>query len=117
MAARFFQCKIHPNNFCYICGQFVFKTQKRSINEKIRELYSQYFKPAVLGDQDKPWAPHIICKTCDQGLKRWKPSNGKWQMSFAVPMYWMEVRNHEDCYFCKTNVKGFNQKIKKRSSI
>lgn len=33
-------------------------------------------------------------------------------MPFACPMYWMEIVNHENCYFCKTNVSGFNKKNK-----
>ena len=29
-----------------------------------------HFAPAV-GDQDKNWAPHQICRTCVENLRQW----------------------------------------------
>ena len=40
-----------------------------------------------LGDQDKSWAPHKVCKQCTETLRRW--SQGKaTSMRFWVPMVW-----------------------------
>jgi hypothetical protein len=31
-------------------------------------------------------------------------------LSFGIPMIWREQQNHyDDCYFCMTNVRGFNK--------
>ena len=31
-------------------------------------------------------------------------------MPFKTPMIWREPSSHNDCYFCLTNVTGFNSK-------
>ena len=64
------ECKISPNNFCYICGQYTVKNQKRDISSKIKELYQSYFEEEI-GDQDKEFAPHIVCITCVANLTKW----------------------------------------------
>ena len=64
--------------------------------------------------QDKSWAPQICCKPCYNGLTAW--FNGKKAaFNFAVPMVWREPRNHaDDCYFCLTNITGFNASSRKK---
>ena len=59
-------------------------------------------------------APHICCKPCYNRLTAW--FNGKKAaFNFAVPMVWREPRNHaDDCYFCLTNITGFNASSKKK---
>ena len=61
-----------------------------------------------LGDQDKSWAPHIVCKTCLEHLRQWTLGTRK-SMRFGIPMIWREPRNHvDDCYVCAINVAGVN---------
>lgn len=105
------QCRNHPDVFCYVCGQFIVKAQKRAITQEIKKIYKLYFDCA-LGDQDKLWAPHVICSACSNGLRDWYNKRKK-SMPFAIPMIWREPKDHlSDCYFCKVDVKGFSTKNK-----
>ncbi|KAI6659906.1 hypothetical protein LOD99_14246 [Oopsacas minuta] len=107
------QCTNHPDNFCYICGKFTLKPQRRNITNRVKIGYKYYFGCKV-GDQDKNWAPHICCTVCYASLIQWL--NGKKKsMPFAVPMIWREPKNHtSDCYFCTTNIAGFSPKNKSK---
>ena len=105
------KCKSHPDTFCYVCGRFTTVDQRKRITSEIKKLYNAYFD-CKLGDQDKPWAPHIVCESCSVSLRRWFSGLLR-SMPFAVPMVWRESTNHAtDCYFCLTNVKGMNKKNK-----
>lgn len=64
-----------------------------------------------LGDQEKKWAPHIVCHTCVEHLWKWTQGKIK-SLPFAIPMVWREPASHEDCYFCLTKIKGYNSKNK-----
>ncbi|QQP31696.1 Uncharacterized protein FKW44_025380 [Caligus rogercresseyi] len=44
-----------------------------------------YFK-VKLGDQDKSWAPHTVCKTCVEYLRRWTKGT-KTSLKFGIPRY------------------------------
>ena len=105
----YFQILNKANSFCYGCGDFTTVAQRRTI----RTAYFHYFD-CKIGDQDKSWAPHICCKPCYNGLTAW--FNGKKAaFNFAVPMVWREPRNHaDDCYFCLTNITGFNASSRKK---
>ena len=104
-------CKYHPDSFCYICGEYVIERQKRNVTDFVKNAYKAYFG-MVLGDQDKTWAPHIVCKTCVESLRGW--TNGKLKLKFAVPMVWREPKNHyNDCYFCLNDMTGYNKNKKK----
>jgi hypothetical protein len=61
----------HPDVFCYICGEYTQKASRKPISEFVKRAYVGYFG-VKLGDQDKPWAPHIVCKTCTEHLRQWK---------------------------------------------
>ena len=109
-------CVNSPDNFCYICGEFTVSSRKRALTTKTRKAYHQYFGCKV-GDQDKPWAPHICCNSCVTNLNEWLKKKRK-RMPFAVPMIWREPKDHiNDCYFCLTPPlkKGYNKK--KKNSI
>nr|CAH7748141.1 unnamed protein product [Callosobruchus chinensis] len=108
-------CVISPNSFCYICGEFTIKSQQRNISDFVRKVYFAYFK-LKLGDQDKPWAPHKVCRRCEEDLRLWFKGK-KNAFRFGIPMIWREQKNHTtDCYFCSVDVKGFNSKNKRNIS-
>jgi len=67
----------------------------------IKKAYHQYFG-CKLGDQDKKWTPHIVCKSCAIRLGSWRNRKGM-SMPFAIPMVWREPSNYSsDYYFCLT---------------
>lgn len=104
-------CLNHPDTFCYVCGSFTTKSQRRKITADLKKIYKLYFS-CPLGDQDKPWAPHIICTSCSNGLRDWL-NKRKAAMAFAIPMIWREPRDHHsDCYFCCVKTSGFSSKSK-----
>ena len=106
------KCLNNPNVFCYICGSYVIGKQRQDINSFVRNVYYAYFG-IRLGDEDKSWAPHKVCRTCVEGLRLWK-NGAKKSMPFAIPMVWREPQNHvNDCYFCMVKIQGHNAKSKK----
>ncbi|GBP30587.1 hypothetical protein EVAR_76129_1 [Eumeta japonica] len=56
--------------FCYICGEYTVKSQQRNISDFVKKVYFAYFH-LILGDQDKPWAPHKVCRRCEEDLRLW----------------------------------------------
>lgn len=71
--------------------------------------YRAYFE-IPLGDQEKKWAPHIVCHNCEEMLRDWTKGKRK-GLPFGVPMVWREPRDHiSDCYFCIVNTKGVGKK-------
>ncbi|XP_076056096.1 uncharacterized protein LOC143034074 [Oratosquilla oratoria] len=105
-------CKNHPDSFCYICGKYTPSKQKHTITSSVKHLYRAYFGIRI-GDQDKPWAPHITCVNCFSGLCHWSKGNRK-SMPFGIPMVWREPTIHlEDCYFCMVKPLGRNAKSSK----
>ena len=104
-------CKNHPDTFFYVCGSFTRKSEKRSIATDIEKIDGVCFG-CPLGDQDKAWAPHIICTACSNGLRDML-NRRKTSMPFTIPVICREPRDHHaDCYFCSVNVAGFSVKNK-----
>lgn len=63
-----------------------------------------------LGDQGKSFAPQIVCKKCSSNMSMFAAGKLK-KLPFNIPMSWREQSNHhDDCYFCMTNIAGFNRK-------
>ncbi|XP_076348414.1 uncharacterized protein LOC143246083 [Tachypleus tridentatus] len=93
-------CKHSPDTFWYKCGQFIkTRTTKYSVttSAKMCEAYKAYFGMPV-GDQDKPWTSHIICK--QKPLEGWYRGE-KRAMKFTIPRMWRESIDHSsNCYFC-----------------
>ncbi|GFW96248.1 uncharacterized protein TNCV_572191 [Trichonephila clavipes] len=63
-------CVNFPNCFCYICGSYTVKKQQRNISNFVQKVYFAYFG-IKLGDQDKSWAPHVVCSVCVEELRHW----------------------------------------------
>ncbi|ESN97698.1 hypothetical protein HELRODRAFT_177753 [Helobdella robusta] len=104
-------CLNEPDNFCYICGQFTPRDQRKNLSNRIKIAYYHYFGVKV-ADQERTWAPHICCSVCYVGLTQWLNGKRK-QIPFAIPMIWREPRDHHsDCYFCMTNIQGHSKKTK-----
>ena len=73
------KCKNSLNCFCYICGFYIsgkHTTYKIVKGTKYCTAYRLYFGMDI-GDQDKPWAPHIICGSCRSNLEGWLRGFGK----------------------------------------
>jgi len=82
---------------------------RKTISDFVKRAYRAYFK-VMLGDQDKPWAPHIVCKPCAEHLRQWTNKSRK-SLRFAIPTVWREPQDHcNDCYFCAAKTKGINRK-------
>ena len=78
--------------FCYICGVYALPRQRRHISMFVKRAYKAYFK-VPLGDQEKRWAPHIVCHNCEEMLRDWTKGKRK-GLPFGVPMVWREPKDH-----------------------
>ena len=102
-------CKNKPDGFCYIYGCYTLTLQRRNISLFFKRAYKAYFD-VCLGDQDKQWAPHVVCHNCEEMLRDWVEGKRK-GLTFRVPMIWREPQNHvADCYFCIVNTTGVGRK-------
>ena len=64
-------CKRSPDEFCYICGEFIKLRSKKFAIKKYSTTcyaYKAYFGMPI-GDQDKNWAPHVTCLHCTRTLE------------------------------------------------
>jgi len=97
------KCVNHPKTFCYVRDSFTANTQRRTVTPDLHKVY-QLYRDCSLGDQDKDWAPHVICTVCSTELRN-SMNKRKTAMPFAVPMNWREPKNRvDDCCFCCDNV-------------
>lgn len=105
------KCLNSPDSFCYICGSFTIPSQRANISTFVKQAYFAYFK-IKLGDQDRSWAPHKVCKQCVESLRMWTKGTRD-KLAFGIPMIWREPRSHcTDCYFCLVKTSGYNKKNK-----
>ncbi|KAG0715800.1 hypothetical protein GWK47_011114 [Chionoecetes opilio] len=114
MASARRSCRNNPDVFCYICGQYTLSGDRKNITGFVKRAYGAYFK-VKLGDQDKSWAPHTVCKTCVEYLRRWT-KGAKTSLKFGIPMVWREPFDHaSDCYFCAINTNGIKTRKNRHS--
>ncbi|XP_060526070.1 immunoglobulin superfamily DCC subclass member 4-like isoform X2 [Cylas formicarius] len=93
--------------FCYICGEYILKTQRHFMIDLVKTAYKLYFGFSI-DERDKGWLPKVY--SCSRTLRGWLEESHK-SMPFSMPMIWSEPQNHEnDCYFCTTSTRGFSKK-------
>ena len=86
-----------PSALCVV-SSLQKKQKKHSLKSCIRakEAYHAYFGVPV-GDQDKRWAPHVMCEYCRRTPEGWFRGE-KRAMPFAIPPIWRVPSNHlTDC--------------------
>ena len=87
-----------------MCGKYVFYGDNIAISPLTEKIYYEYFR-VKLGDQDKKFAPHSICRCCHSNLIKWKEGKLK-KLQFSIPMIWREQSDHvRGFYFYLTSVK------------
>ena len=58
---------------------------RKSITATIINRYERYFHSEKLRDQEKAWAPHIVCSPCCSILTRWS-TGGSQTFKFKTMM-------------------------------
>ena len=56
----------------------------QNITVFVNRAYHAYFK-VKLGNRDKSWAPHKVCKSCVELLRSWIKGKEK-HLHFGIPM-------------------------------
>lgn len=103
------KCLKIKDKFCYICGVFVTKNQKRPLSESVKRLYEEKFGWKVIVGAN--FVPSFCCRTCERMLYHWK--KGSRNVRMISPMCWRKPFDHtQDCYFCASDLKGFSTKSK-----
>ena len=98
------KCTNNPDRFSYICDKVVLPHNQEKITTFVKKSYHDYFG-VKLGNQDRPFASHVFCKTCVEDFRGWRDGKRK-NMSFAIPMVWREREDYiRDYYFCIINLK------------
>lgn len=117
-----YKCKQSPDNFCYICGCTVKKSDKKIClmdSDKLRLAYNAYFGKDYM-HQDQNWVPHYSCNSCASVLYAWYRGEERY-FKFSVPRLWSKPSNHTtDCFFCMMNDESWNKtelKILKTSEL
>lgn len=85
-------CVNDPDSFCFVCGEYILKDQRKTITNIVRRMYFAYFGIEIR-HQDKVWVPHSVCKICVEHLRQWEKGTRKF-LKFGVPMIWREQKNH-----------------------
>ena len=98
-------CKNNPDRFSYICGNVVLPDRQVKITDFVKKAYRDYFG-VKLGDQDKPFTPHICSKATGKNLRDRRNSKRK-KMLFTIPMVWREGRSHYGLLFLHDKSKNY----------
>ena len=107
------KCLNIPDSFCYICGSFTIPSHMKNISTFVNKTYFAYLK-VKLGDQDKSWGPHKVCKQWVDSLRMWTKGTRD-KLAFVIPILWREQKHYcTDCYFCLVKTSGFNKKKKSK---
>ena len=105
-ATRHLSCTIDVNNFCIVCGEFIPQKKKFVFSDALKIKYKQLYSIDT-SSLDNSYTPKTICSRCRSVLNEIN------KQVFSKPMIWRSPTNHAtDCFFCLTNVKGYNRKNK-----
>ena len=100
-----------PIFFVAFMGALLCHLNDAKITNFTKKMYFTYFK-VKLGDQNKSWASHKVCKSRVESLRYWSKEKNR-HLKFGILMIPREQRNHvNDFYFCLVNVKGYKKKNK-----
>ena len=75
----------NPDHFCYICGKLMYSSERKKISDFVNRAHLAYFS-MPLGDQDKSWAPHVVCSFCYSSLHVWQKKKPNRHLNFTMPM-------------------------------
>ncbi|XP_047109581.1 piggyBac transposable element-derived protein 2-like [Schistocerca piceifrons] len=89
-----FGAKIIPIYSATSVGEYTLATKRNAVTSFIKRTYLTYFGMPI-GDQDKTWAPHMICETCSRYLCQCTKGK-KSSLKFGIPMVWRELPDVKD---------------------
>lgn len=96
--------------FCFVCGKFTAKVNKKSKTETFVKLYRLYYEQDWVDDSH---VPQFGCSNCYVSLFKWKAKKLRADGSLCKPKYkepmtWNSSSEHneEECYFCVNFTKG-----------
>ncbi|XP_031629028.1 uncharacterized protein LOC116344571 [Contarinia nasturtii] len=94
--------------FCYVCGKYTVKENRRHLTGIAEDAYKFYFGKSVF--RNVSWAPEFTCPACISSLERWWKKNS-FSLHFATPMEWSDPGTHrqENCYVCANDMYGINR--------
>ena len=58
------------------CGEYTLERNRKTISNFVERAFLAYIK-VMLGDQDKPWPLHVVCKRCLEHLQQWTNKSKK----------------------------------------
>lgn len=83
---REFECKNDPDDFCYVCGDYVVEKKIRKFTDSLRKSYLQYFKVAPENLNER-WTPNAICSSCHVILSEWASGSKKYVFVYIFYLY------------------------------
>jgi len=96
-------CMNIVNNFCVVCGEYIPQAKKLVFSDLFKKRYNECFDINT-NTLDNIWTPKSICSRCRNVLNKSR------KQIFSRPMIWRKPTNHtSECYFCLTNVIGYNR--------
>lgn len=103
--------------FCFMCGLYTAKKNKRSKSEKFKLLFRSYYEIEWI---DEDYVPQFGCSKCYTSLCRWSENKSDqanelaFKPKYKEPMTWMNPGEHDanECYFCVNLVNGINSSKK-----
>lgn len=99
------------NSFCYVCGKYTVKSDRKHLSDIARRCYDYYFPTLLL--ENVEYAPEFTCLPCIGALTFWWKRK-RFSLPFAVPMTWNDPGEHQsdNCYACVNSTIGLNRKSK-----